>query len=158
MEILTPRLKLREFLDSDWVAVHAYQNDPRYLKFYTWEARSPQEVQQFVSRFIGWQAEMPRLMFPARHHAGLKMACLIGNCGIRKIQLQEDEAEIGFELAPEHWGKGYATEAARAMLNYGFTALDLKRGLSHLPGRKPCFCPCVGENRDAPGTITTTES
>jgi RimJ/RimL family protein N-acetyltransferase len=133
--IRTARLILRDFLESDWQAVHAYQNDPRYLKFYTWEGRSPQEVQQFIGRFIGWQAEVPRRCFqlaitlPGDNR-------LVGNCGIRKNQALAQDAEMGFELAPEHWGKGYATEAALAMLNFAFTTLKLKR----------VYASCLAEN------------
>jgi RimJ/RimL family protein N-acetyltransferase len=35
--------------------------------------------------------------------------------------------EIGYRLDPDAWGKGYATEAGRAALEYGFTTLDLER-------------------------------
>lgn len=38
--------------------------------------------------------------------------------------------EIGWRLAAEHWGKGYATEAARAVLQYGFTKLNLDEIIS----------------------------
>ena len=34
---------------------------------------------------------------------------------------------IGYELAPEQWGNGYATEAARAIVEFGFTELRLHR-------------------------------
>jgi len=37
------------------------------------------------------------------------------------------EGDIGYELSPKHWGHGYATEAATAMLDFGFTQLKLHR-------------------------------
>ena len=37
------------------------------------------------------------------------------------------EADIGYELAPDQWGRGYATEAARAIVAFGFTELRLHR-------------------------------
>jgi ribosomal-protein-alanine N-acetyltransferase len=38
--------------------------------------------------------------------------------------------EVGWRLAREHWGQGFATEAARAALDYGFTTLDLNEIVS----------------------------
>ena len=52
---------------------------------------------------------------------------LIGNCGIRRKPDNDWEADIGFELAPEYWGRGYATEAARAIVDFGFRELELHR-------------------------------
>jgi ribosomal-protein-alanine N-acetyltransferase len=50
----------------------------------------------------------------------------IGGIGLR-VEQQHQNAEIGYWLGVEHWGKGYATEAAREMLRYGFEALNLNR-------------------------------
>lgn len=36
MEIRTERLLLRDFSDQDWIAVHSYQQDPAYLRYYEW--------------------------------------------------------------------------------------------------------------------------
>jgi ribosomal-protein-alanine N-acetyltransferase len=44
------------------------------------------------------------------------------------------EAELGYELEPRHWGKGYASEAARAMVAYGFEALELDRVFAYTLG------------------------
>jgi [ribosomal protein S5]-alanine N-acetyltransferase len=52
---------------------------------------------------------------------------LIGNCGIRKESPDSRDAEIGYELNPEYWGRGYATEAAREILDFGFSELDLHK-------------------------------
>ncbi len=38
-----------------------------------------------------------------------------------------DEIDLGYRFTPEHWGKGFATEASLAILNYGFNKLELKR-------------------------------
>jgi ribosomal-protein-alanine N-acetyltransferase len=48
MEIYTPRLRLREFVPDDWPAVLAYQRDPRYLRFYTWEDRTPEAARAML--------------------------------------------------------------------------------------------------------------
>ncbi len=126
MELHTARLLLREFVAADWPAVLAYQRDPHYLQFYAWIERTPEDVQRFVQMFVDQQHERPRRRFQLA--VVLKdTQRLIGNCGIRKASAEAREADIGYELAPEHWGWGYATEAARAIVHFGFTELKLHR-------------------------------
>jgi [ribosomal protein S5]-alanine N-acetyltransferase len=51
---------------------------------------------------------------------------LIGGIGLR-LNVQHHHAELGYWLGVPYWGNGYATEAARAMLRYGFQKLGLHR-------------------------------
>lgn len=130
MLLKTERLILREFDPSDWKAVLAYQSDPRYLRFSHWTERSEDEARAFVSMFLGWQREVPRSKYQLA--IGLREPDsgeygLIGNCGIRMEHSDASEAEIGYEIDPRYWGKGYATEAARAIVRFGFQELDLHR-------------------------------
>jgi [ribosomal protein S5]-alanine N-acetyltransferase len=136
MLLTTERLILREFLDTDWQAVLAYQSDPRYLEYYPWWDRSPADVQRFVDEFIDWQEETPR----TRYQLAIALPAagrLIGNCGIRMDGPRATEADIGYELDPAHWGRGYATEAVGALLAFGFRELKLHR----------VWASCVAENR-----------
>ena len=126
MRITTERLLLREFVTDDWPAVLAYQRDPQFLLFYPWTGRTEAEVRDFVRMFLDQQAERPRRKFQ------LAITCpdggqVIGNCGIRRKPKNDWVAEIGYELAPEYWGRGYATEAARAIVDFGFRDLELHR-------------------------------
>jgi ribosomal-protein-alanine N-acetyltransferase len=50
---------------------------------------------------------------------------LIGRCGLNLID-ETSEVEVDFVLTPNSWGKGYATEAAKAALAYGFQKLKLQ--------------------------------
>lgn len=135
MILTTGRLVLRDFVGDDWPAVLAYQNDPRYLRFYAWTRRTPEDAQAFVARFIAQQEREPRLKFqlaitlPATSQ-------LIGNAGIRIKTAGGHEADIGYELDPQHWGCGYASEAARALVQFGFEELHLRRISAH----------CLAEN------------
>jgi RimJ/RimL family protein N-acetyltransferase len=126
MRITTERLVLREFVADDWAAVLAYQSDPRYLRFYAWTDRSEAEVREFVQMFLVQQSERPRRRFQLAITLP-EDGRLIGDCGIRRKPQNDWEAAIGFELAPEHWGRGYATEAALAMVDFGFRELGLRR-------------------------------
>lgn len=126
MILTTDRLLLREFEERDWPAVLAYQSDPRYLRYYAWTHRTAEEVRAFVQMFVDQQAEQPRLKFQLAVVLRTEDR-LIGNCGIRVNNPDVREANIGYELAPQYWGCGYATEAARAILAFGFEELQLHR-------------------------------
>lgn len=126
MELHTDRLLLREFITADWPTVLAYQRDPRYLRYYEWTDRTPDDAQRFVQMFLDQQDEQPRRKFQLA--VVLKESGqLIGDCGIRKSSLSAHEADIGYEIAPDHWGHGYATEAARAIVRFGFAELNVHR-------------------------------
>ena len=144
MQITTERLVLREFGADDWRAVLEYQRDPLYLRYYPWEDRSEADARAFVEMFRGWQSEMPRRRFQlAIVHP--ENGELIGNCGIRRKLDNEWEADIGYELSPQHWGRGYATEAARAMVDFGFSELGLRRISSWCIAENVAIRPCVGK-------------
>ena len=126
MKLVTDRLALREFVEGDWTAVLAYQRDERYLCYYPWHSRTPHDAKAFVGVFLAWQRESPRRRFQLA--ITLKgNGALIGNCGLRRKPDNDWEADIGYELNPENWGCGYATEAAQAMVNFGFQELGLDR-------------------------------
>ncbi len=126
MILTTKRLVLREFEEEDWAAVLTYQSDPLYLRYYPWTHRTEQDVREFVQKFLAQREEEPRTKF----QLALTLAQdgqLIGNCGIRMKTPAAREADIGYELDPRHWGRGYATEAASKLLSFGFRDLRLHR-------------------------------
>ena len=126
MRITTARLILREFVIDDWPDVLAYQRDPRYLRFYPWADRTEAEVRDFVQMLLDQQGQQPRRKFQLAITLP-DSDRLIGNCGIRRKAENDLEADIGYELAPEYWRKGYATEAALAIVEFGFRELKLHR-------------------------------
>ena len=135
MLLTTDRLELREFVEADWPAVLAYQSKPPYLRYYPWVTRTATEVQAFVQQFIDWQQEKPRTRFQLAIELTAE-GRLIGNCGLRMQGVETRQAELGYELDPEYWGRGYATEAAGAMVIFGFKDLNLDR----------IWATCLSEN------------
>jgi RimJ/RimL family protein N-acetyltransferase len=62
---------------------------------------------------------------------------LIGAVGLRDIDPAHLQVELGFWVAVEHWGQGYATEAVQALLRFAFEHLGLNRVHAHHMVRNP---------------------
>ena len=120
----TVRLTLRPWVEADRAAYVALNADPQ------------------VGEWLGGpftEAAMSeafdRLMDPAPAEqwiwAGLRTsdAAIIGMFMLRRVtgdhHPRAGEVEIGWRLAPAAWGHGYASEAARAILDFGFATLDV---------------------------------
>ena len=58
-------------------------------------------------------------------HAGY--GHLVGAAGLVEVNRRHERAEIGYWVGRPYWGRGYATEAARAVIEYGFSVLGLHR-------------------------------
>lgn len=135
MKIETDRLVLRDFVWEDWQRVWEYASDPLYLRFYEWEERTPESVQESVGWFLNHQTQIPRIKFQLA--IVLKSNDqLIGNCGVRMDKAGDVEASIGYELDPKYWNHGYATEAAHAIVDFGFSDFGVHRIWAH----------CVADN------------
>lgn len=126
MILRTDRLLLREFNVNDWRDTFEYQSDPKYLTFYPWNDRTEKDVREFINQFVRWQVQKPRrkFQFAITYPEGEKV---IGNCGIRIERRNARCANIGYEISPDCWGKGFATEAAQAVVSFGFNELELHR-------------------------------
>ncbi len=135
MELLTSRLRLREFEMQDWQAVLAYQQDPRYLRFYAWDERTEQDARRFVRMMLNQKERVPRVKFQLAVTMR-ETGELIGNCGVRKERADSGVGDIGYEISPEYWGKGLATEAVEVMVAFGFEKLNLRR----------IWAQCIAEN------------
>jgi [ribosomal protein S5]-alanine N-acetyltransferase len=62
---------------------------------------------------------------------------LIGTIGLREIDQEHSQAEMGFWIGTDWWRNGYATEAAKGVIRYGFEELGLNRIYAHHMVRNP---------------------
>jgi RimJ/RimL family protein N-acetyltransferase len=62
---------------------------------------------------------------------------LIGSAGLRDIDREDRQAELGFWIGREWWGNGYAREAAAEVIRFGFDSLALNRVFAHHMLRNP---------------------
>jgi RimJ/RimL family protein N-acetyltransferase len=127
MEIFqTKRLLLRDFKEADWKAVHSYASDPEVVRYVDWGPNTVEETKSFIRRAIATQKEQPR----RNYHFAIVLKTenrLIGACGIFVSNPDNREGWIGFVLNRHFWGQGYATEAAKALVIFGFKKLNLHR-------------------------------
>lgn len=119
MTIPTPRLILRECSASDIDRMFAWQSDARYLEHYPWTQTSRQDTAGLVGRFLEWKDEHPRWRWQWAVVIG-RTRELIGSCGLRRLAPGSLEADVGYELDPDYWGHGYATEALGAVVRFAF--------------------------------------
>jgi ribosomal-protein-alanine N-acetyltransferase len=129
--IATARLRLRPFASSDAPALHAILGQNDVLRYFPPSdppdlARVERLVQSMLDH---WQERGYGLWAVECQRTGEFM----GRCGLQYLP-DTGEIEVDYLLGRDFWGKGYATEAARASLSWGMDNLDLKRvvGVVHV--------------------------
>jgi len=119
----TNRLYLREFNIHDSLNLFQLNRDKEVLK-YTGDIpfKTVEEALSFIENYNDYQ----------QFGFGRWAVYLKGNnkflgwCGL-KNDLTKNEIDIGFRFLKEEWGKGYATEAAKACVDFGLTKLKITK-------------------------------
>jgi RimJ/RimL family protein N-acetyltransferase len=124
--IMAKRLMLRDFEKGDWRSVHDYASDPEVVRYVGFGPNSEEESRVFTQKAFDQQNEKPRRNFTLAIILQSQNA-LIGGCGIYVSNPDNREGYIGYVLNRNFWGQGYATEAAQALLGFGFNKLKLHR-------------------------------
>lgn len=132
--IVTAHLALRDLELSDAHRIFEYRSHPEVSRFQSWGTQSADAIQSYIRDLAGTEPGSPGLWY----QIGIILASsreLIGDCGFRVLEAEPRHAEIGIALAPEFQGRGYATEALRALLDYLFLALGKHRAFGSVD---PC--------------------
>lgn len=124
--IRTRRLILRPWRDEDAEPFAALNADPAVMEHFPAQltrAESDAMIERIRAHFTRegfglWAVEVPGV------------SPFIGFTGLSRPAWWTEVVEIGWRLAPVHWGAGYATEAAHAVLEHGFTTLALDEVVS----------------------------
>ncbi len=144
----TQRLILRDFVESDWSEVHKYAADAEVVRYLTFGPNSEEDTKKFLQREISLQGEEPRQHFALA--VTLKpQKQLIGICRISVQDTNNKIGSIGYSFTKEFWGQGYATEAVKAVITFGFQDVRLTSHLCHLSPRKHCLSTSYAKNRNA---------
>jgi RimJ/RimL family protein N-acetyltransferase len=124
--IESERLILRRFKDSDLAPFMAYRNDPEVARYQSWDSLDEREARTFIREAGAARVGVPGEWFGFAIESK-QTGDLIGDCALRADEHEPYRAEIGFTLAREHQGKGFASEAVSRLLDYAFDALGLHR-------------------------------
>ena len=119
------RLLLRRLREPDLAPFLAYRNDPEVARYQDWEGCTEAEARAMIQPMGQEEPFVPGEWF----QFGVELretGELVGDLGFR-ITEDGKQGEVGYTLAREHWGKGYATEAVSRLLDHAFGALGLHR-------------------------------
>ena len=130
MYIVTPRLRLRFWQDADRVAFAAMNADPEVMA----DLGGPIDVSESDSKFDRYAAALHERGF-GRWLVETHDGNFVGYTGVLKVHRPNhplgEHFEIGWRLIRTAWGKGYATEAAKAALEDSFTRIRLLEVLAY---------------------------
>ncbi|MFS0783144.1 GNAT family N-acetyltransferase [Bacillus sp. 1P06AnD] len=132
MFIETRRLQIRLFEPSDWPSLYTYTSNGHVMKYIPEGTLSEDEAKTFVNDHLGDDAKY----FPVVLKAG---GAMIGHIVFHPY-FGDHTYEIGWVFNPDYHNKGYATEAARAILDFGFNKMKLHRIVATCqPQNEPSF-------------------
>lgn len=122
--IETKRLILRTFTEGDGLLIYELNKDPDVTRYTGDPVRDIDHAREVLQKSILPQYS---LYNHGRWAVHIKLDFkFIGWCGL-KARPERNEIDLGYRFMKSAWGKGYATEAAFACLQYGFEKLNLPR-------------------------------
>lgn len=139
IEIISERLRLRQWKDADREPYAALNADPAVMRFFP-ALQSREGSDRDIERWSGELDDRGWSNWAVEIRASGHFIGFIGLTIPRRALSFMPCVELGYRLAREHWGKGYATEGAKAALGVGFDRLGLEEIVSftariNLPSR-----------------------
>ena len=121
----TERLILRGMRVSDAEDMYDYAKRPSVTQYLTWNPHTdPAETREYLT-YVGQRYRTGDFYDWAV--VDKETGRMIGTCGFTSFDLENDGAELGYVISPDHWGEGYATEALSKVMSFGFSVLGLNR-------------------------------
>lgn len=113
--LTTPRLRLSPFNSSDWPFFLRLRRDPQVMRY------MGEVLDESALRTVFESRCADSGVFVLRDASG----AAIGDIGLRISSKNPHEADVGYALLPEAQGMGYASEALKAVCDYGFSQLGV---------------------------------
>ncbi|CAH0316071.1 Putative ribosomal N-acetyltransferase YdaF [Peribacillus sp. Bi96] len=132
----TERLRLREIHESDAEALFQCLSKDEVTRFYGQDSlENVEQAKDIVASFAKNYLEKRAIRWGMERK---DTHDLIGTIGFHAHSPKYRRAEIGYEIHPAHWRKGFASEALKEIIAYGFNELDLTRiGAVVFPENQP---------------------
>jgi aminoglycoside 6'-N-acetyltransferase len=149
LPITTPRLRLRRLEEADAAALAAWRSDPENARYIPRASMSREDALQIVAEMRDRQPGEPGVWFQLVIET--RDGVLVGDLGLR-ADATSRVFEVGYVLAREHQGQGYATEAVRGALGFLFGELGAHRVFGNLDARNTASARVlerVGMRREA---------
>ena len=122
--LITERLSLRELRRSDAADVLVFRGDPEVQRYNAPVSQSVADVHELMDELDTEWADRTGICWAVT----LKGSdTVIGLFGLHHWSRFHRRAEVGYDLAHAYWGQGIGTEAARAIVEFGFRRMDLNR-------------------------------
>lgn len=120
--LTTARLDIRDWAFDDAEAAFAVYGDGRVAPWLLPAMSQVPSVAAMRCVLEAWTEARPNLATPAGRWAVAKRETgeVVGGVSLRLLPPYDQDLEIGWQLAPLHWGSGYATEAGRALAEWSF--------------------------------------
>ncbi|GGH55219.1 putative N-acetyltransferase YoaA [Paenibacillus silvae] len=119
------RVTLRQLRLEDAAELFDYFSKDEVTEFYDLESFiEVKQAEELIHRWNDRYAKLEGMRWGITYPAEDKV---IGTCGFHNWSKEHFKAEIGYELAPEHWRKGLMTEVIGRVVQYGFKELGLHR-------------------------------
>jgi len=131
----TARLTLRPFVEGDFEAMHAMRSNPDVVRYLYEDPFTPEQTRHLLTRKMAvprWEKEGDWFSVAAVERAS---GLMVGDMALSWASERDRTAEIGFVFDPRHQGKGFATEAARALVDWAFRTAGLHRVTGRLEAR-----------------------
>jgi RimJ/RimL family protein N-acetyltransferase len=133
--IETSRLTLRPFVGDDFEAFHSMRSDEEVARYLYQAPLSPAESRDLLERKIAGSAWASEGDWLSAAVVERESGITVGDLGLCWVSERDRTAEIGFVFDPRHQGKGFATEAARPMLDWAFGTAGLHRVIGRTEAR-----------------------
>ncbi len=133
LPIRTDRLILRRPTDADVGAVYAYRSRPDVCRYLPFEPQSRERVAGQIADVDSQLSAAERMLWLVAELA--ETGAVIGDVILFVRSTEHRGGEVGYVFAPEQAGRGYATEATAALVDFGFRELGMHRIVGRLDDR-----------------------
>lgn len=124
-ELETERLLLRRMQKSDADDMYDYAKRPDTTRYLTW---NPHPDRKFSYQYLVYlQQKYKQGDFHDWAVVERESGRMIGTCGFTRFDYGNEAAEVGYVINPDFHGRGYATEALRRVIRFGFDYLNIHR-------------------------------